>query len=151
MTNPESEAAHKQALTHAQRDRERILLFAQQQGLTGVTSQELEHRLGFVRSTSSARCTDLKADGLLMPSERCRLTTAGVRARVLVYVSYDNAYQVILDTLRAGEFEHGLEDKGLDVDLIERFLLDPDDLNRLLLFRHLRVYGPRYWRPRNRK
>jgi hypothetical protein len=150
MPNPESEHAYQQAQTHAQRDRERILLLAQQRGLGGITVEEAEHRLGLKRSTCSARCAELKADGLLMPSERRRHTDSGSWGRVLVFVSYDNAHKVILATLLAKDFEHGVL-AGLDVDLIEQFLLDPNDLNPLLLFRHLRVYGPRYWRPHYRK
>ena len=56
-------------------------------GPRGLTSDEVEQRLGMTHQTASARLTELKCRGLALPGER-RMTRSGRWARALVYFEF---------------------------------------------------------------
>jgi len=79
--NAESAAAFQR--TNRSRDRERILECVRAAGQHGLTVEEIADRLGMRYTTASARCSELKRDGLLRPAGR-RATRTGSMAGVLV-------------------------------------------------------------------
>jgi hypothetical protein len=61
-----------------------ILEMAAIEGDGGITCDEVELKLGFSHQTASARMSEMKRDGVLVPTERLRATRSGRNARVLV-------------------------------------------------------------------
>lgn len=82
--NEESKAAHKRSLTHAARDRARILELLEKKGALGATCEELSQELDLGYTTASGRCSELKKDSLVVPNGAKRKTTRGCDAAVLV-------------------------------------------------------------------
>jgi hypothetical protein len=80
--NPESEAANLQ--TNKARDRAKVIAHITAQGARGSTCEELSVSLGLRYTTASARCSELKADGVIVTSGERRPTQTGSMAAVLV-------------------------------------------------------------------
>ena len=83
--NPESVAAHKG--TDKNRDQARVLASIAGAGPQGRTCDEVEALLSMSHQTASARCSDLKKQGLVQVSAARRKTRSGSSAAVLVVKS----------------------------------------------------------------
>lgn len=81
--NPESINAGRQNQHNAARQRQRILEIAIQRGGYGVTCDEAECVLSMAHQSCSARFSELKRDGLLVPGLFTRQTRSGSNARVM--------------------------------------------------------------------
>ncbi len=82
--NPESVAAHASIVPAKATLRRRVIAFVRGRGEHGATSDEIELALGLSHQTVSARITEAKAGGDLVPSGRRRVTRSGRSAAVLV-------------------------------------------------------------------
>lgn len=82
--NPESLAAA--ATTHAARDRKLVLDQLRHAGTRGMTCDELEQVLNLRHQTCSARCSELKRDGIVVTNGQRRKTRTGCNAAVLFAV-----------------------------------------------------------------
>lgn len=82
--NLESVSAYEAIRNRSFIDRLRILEYAAWNGAHGITCEEAERALGISHQSCSARCSELKRDGKLRPSELTRKTQSGRAARVLV-------------------------------------------------------------------
>lgn len=85
--NEESTAAHRSIVTSKDTLRRRVIAFVRSRGEHGATSDEIEVALGLPHQTVSARITEAKAGGDLVPSGVRRLTRSGRSAAVLVAVA----------------------------------------------------------------
>jgi predicted transcriptional regulator len=85
--NPESEAANLR--TMKARDRARIIAHVILCGAGGATCSEIELATGLSHQTASARCSELKRDGVLVASGERRPTQTGSMAAVLVIKNTD--------------------------------------------------------------
>jgi hypothetical protein len=81
--NPQSIAAAQNNQGNAARQRQRILAIAAQRGGQGITCDEAEHLLNLPHQSCSARFSELKRDGLLLPTLFTRQTRNGSNARVM--------------------------------------------------------------------
>ncbi len=81
--NPESKKAKELSKLNADIDRKRILALAKARGVYGLTCDEAERLLGLPHQTCSARISELKKDGDLVPMEIQRRTRHNAWARVL--------------------------------------------------------------------
>lgn len=81
--NSESIAASAVARRKADALRRIIFQFVLERAEKGATCYEIEIGLGIRHATASARCSELKRDGRLIPTEECRKTDTGCNARVL--------------------------------------------------------------------
>ena len=86
--NAESTAAHRSIVPMKETLRRRVISFVRERGEHGATSDEIELALGLPHQTVSARITEAKAGGDLVPSGRRRLTRSGRSAAVLVVADY---------------------------------------------------------------
>lgn len=86
--NAESNAAHRSIVTAKETLRRRVIDFARSRGEHGATSDEIEVALGLPHQTVSARITEAKADGALVPSGERRQTRSGRNAAVLVVADH---------------------------------------------------------------
>jgi len=87
--NPESVEANDNAAPYKAAHRlliEGLLVLA---GPAGLTSEEVEERLGLTHQTASARLSELKIRGCARGGER-RMTRSGSWARALVHRDYWN-------------------------------------------------------------
>ena len=82
--NAESIEANKRASSNKARHRAEILAYIKNQSAAGATCWELEVALGIAHQSCSARCSELKAEGLIVPSGEKRRTQTGSKAAVLV-------------------------------------------------------------------
>lgn len=85
--NPQSIAAGQNNQGNAARQRQRILAVAVQRGGQGITCDEAEHLLNLPHQSCSARFSELKRDGLLLPTLFTRQTRNGSSARVMFVAS----------------------------------------------------------------
>lgn len=79
-----SHLAHKSIVNSKAAIRARIINYIRDQGFTGATSDEVEEALEMSHQTVSARITEAKADGTLVPSGYKRKTRSGRNAAVLI-------------------------------------------------------------------
>lgn len=82
--NEESKAAKELSKLTAYADRRRILALAAIRGVYGVTCDEAERLLSLPHQTCSARFSELKRDGDLVPTEITRPTRHKAQARVMM-------------------------------------------------------------------
>jgi hypothetical protein len=82
--NPESIEAHESIKDYKQRVRLAIYAVARRRGSTGITADEVSAEWGSSHNHVAPRMTELKAAGLLVPTQIRRKTRAGRWARVLV-------------------------------------------------------------------
>lgn len=82
--NAESIAAKELSRHRAGVDRMRILALARSRGARGITCDEAEQVLGLPHQTCSARFSELKRDGMLVPTELTRETRRRSPARVMI-------------------------------------------------------------------
>jgi predicted transcriptional regulator len=85
--NPESEAANLR--TNKSRDRAAIIAEVASRGDRGATCSEIELATGLSHQTASARCSELKRDGVLVVSGERRPTQTGSMAAVLIIKNTD--------------------------------------------------------------
>lgn len=96
--NKESDDAFNQTKRHSQRDRETILRFGRSEGDRGFTCYEAEKYTGMPHQTASARISELKKSGHIIPTDRRRETGTGSMARVYVLsMNASDAQNAILD------------------------------------------------------
>jgi hypothetical protein len=86
--NRESTEAHRSIVPLKETLRRRVISFVRSRGEHGATSDEIELALGLPHQTVSARITEGKAGGDLVPSGRRRLTRSGRSAAVLVVADH---------------------------------------------------------------
>lgn len=84
--NPESVAANESIEDHKPTIRRRIAGYVHARGPVGATVDEIEIALGYSHQTASARVTELKQLGSLVPTGDRRPTRSGSSAAVLVAV-----------------------------------------------------------------
>lgn len=82
LGNENSVAAHKSVIPTAAKVRISIFEYIVSRGELGATCDEVEFATGFSHQSCSARCAELKADGLVY-EEGARPTRTGRRAAVL--------------------------------------------------------------------
>ncbi len=82
--NAESTAAHRSVVAVKATLRRRVVEYVRARGAFGATSDEIESGLGLPHQTVSARITEAKAAGDLVPSGLRRPTRSGRNAAVLV-------------------------------------------------------------------
>lgn len=82
--NPESVEAHDSIKNIKAKMRARVLATIRQRGVRGMTSDEAEVALGLSHQSVSARFTELKAEGSIVPSGERRATRSGRNAAVMV-------------------------------------------------------------------
>lgn len=82
--NQESNDAHRSVVKTKQLTRDRIVKWVGQRGSRGATCDEVEAVSSLPHQTVSARITEAKALGLLVPSGEKRKTRSGRNAAVLV-------------------------------------------------------------------
>lgn len=82
--NARSREAHTRIRRHKSNLRERIYNEALERGEHGDIAENLYRPLGICDNTGTARCSELKRDGLLVVSGRVALTASGSNADVLV-------------------------------------------------------------------
>jgi|KBSMisStandDraft_5_1062788.scaffolds.fasta_scaffold70174_3 hypothetical protein len=82
--NSESLSAKELSRKNAKRDRQRIVALAGRYGQYGLICDEAERLLGLSHQTCSARFSELKRDGVLLPTNRTRKTRQNAAARVMV-------------------------------------------------------------------
>ena len=82
--NPQSVAAHESIAKRKRVLRDRIVAHVDALGRTGAISDEIETALDLPHQTVSARLTEAKARGELVPSGWSRPTRSGRFAAVLV-------------------------------------------------------------------
>jgi hypothetical protein len=82
--NSESVAAKELSMENAARDRSRIFKLARGRSDYGITCDEAECLLGLSHQTCSARFSELKRDGALIPTNLTRRTRHNSPARVMV-------------------------------------------------------------------
>lgn len=85
-----SQAAAEQVKESAVRQRMRVSGWVYGQGLHGATCDEACAALGLPSQSGSARFTELKQDGILVPTQETRKTRQGGKARVLIHREYAN-------------------------------------------------------------
>lgn len=84
--NKQSRAANK--LTNKKKHRAMIYAYLARKGMRGATVYEITQALGIRHQTASARCSELKADKIIIPSGEKRKTETGASASVLVLKVY---------------------------------------------------------------
>jgi hypothetical protein len=82
--NRESADAHRSIVPAKETLRRKVVGFVRDRGGLGATSDEIEQGLGLAHQTVSARITEAKAAGDLVPSGVRRPTRSGRNAAVLV-------------------------------------------------------------------
>lgn len=82
--NSESMRARELSRYRAGVDRRRIIELVRVRGGSGITCDEAEVALRLPHQTCSARFSELKADGVLLPTEMTRQTRRNAPARVMV-------------------------------------------------------------------
>jgi len=82
--NPESVIAKELSRKTAERDRGWITRLTTRMGQYGITCDEAERMLGLSHQTCSARFSELKRDGILLPTLFTRRTRHNAPARVMV-------------------------------------------------------------------
>lgn len=82
--NRESTEAHRSIVSTKESLRRRVIAYVRARGDLGATSDEIEVGLGLPHQTVSARITEAKAGGELVPSGVRRPTRSGRNASVLV-------------------------------------------------------------------
>jgi hypothetical protein len=79
-----SHLAHQSIIGSKAILRAKVIGYIREQGAYGATSDEVEEALGLSHQTISARITEAKADGTLVPSGMRRKTRSGRNAAVLI-------------------------------------------------------------------
>ncbi len=82
-----SDLAHKTLIGSKAAIRAKVISYVRDQGWSGATSDEIEQATGLSHQTVSARVTEAKADGTLIPIGK-RKTRSGRNAAVLVVKEY---------------------------------------------------------------
>lgn len=86
--NAESAAANRSVEGAKAKSREKVRQAFILAGTEGLTSDEVQERLGGTHQGVSPRVTEMKADKVLVETDRKRKTRSGRWARVLVHVSF---------------------------------------------------------------
>jgi hypothetical protein len=76
-------------MPYAERQRDRLLQFIIEQGMTGSTAQEAEIPLGMPAQTITPRLLEIRKDGLVKDSGVKRMTRSKRRARVWIDANLD--------------------------------------------------------------
>jgi DNA-binding transcriptional regulator LsrR (DeoR family) len=79
-----SHMAHKSIINSKAALRAKVIRYVYEQGMYGATSDEVEEALGLSHQSISARITEAKADGTLIPNGMKRKTRSGRNAAVLI-------------------------------------------------------------------
>jgi AraC-like DNA-binding protein len=82
--NAESRAANARAHGSKQVVRDQIMAFAMRQSWQGITADEVAEAFNCSPNHVAPRISELRASGLLLPSDQRRKTRAGCTARVLI-------------------------------------------------------------------
>jgi hypothetical protein len=82
--NAQSIEAHVSIISLKDKARAAICRLARHRGSIGLVCDEAERALGLSHQSCSARFTELKRDGLLIPTDRFRKTRSGRNARVFI-------------------------------------------------------------------